>query len=1491
MATTEFRPEGREKAPTVPSGTKNMPQRLVMPRAIPMPTWQKGLILAVGVVVVGMVILMVTQSSFRSGPMGIMSIFFPLMLVVTTVGMIAGGRMRGGNDKQLTGGQLDEGRKDYFMALDVLGDDAQDTAQAQFEQAQHFHPNPGHLRGLVNSKRMWERKPNVTMPPQTGGDGRPVERTAEQLASMAFGWVRMGLGRAKLAMQYASEDQGDPAEYDPACFEGERQFDLHQQTVPDIPIAVSLPAAAGLGLVGVDGMEAALGLARAMVLQATVFHSPRDFKVMVLTSTPERWDWMKWLPHNQLSEMRRADTGGSARMVWTSLTDMTTAIGHELEQVRGKHVDGPTYPHWLIICDQERVSADWDAITRSKLGGVSGVTFLRLASERGDGLEFTDRATYFVGESEVTDVRGEPVVKPDYVDVRTARTVARKMARFAASESEDIGGSVSGDGAGGSPDLCEMLGIEDALNPNLDRLWARVRSGPPFESTPWSKHYLRFPFGVDEYGQEVALDFKETQFGGMGVHMLGIGYTGSGKSEFLKTLIKSMCATHSPEQINIAFFDFKGTATASGIRDFAHVVAAVSNLGGDVLLDRMREGILGEAERRKRLLDRAGASSVAEYEYWRIHRGEDLEPIPHLFVIVDEHTQWFADRNEEAKEISDFLTRQGRSLEISLIMMSQYLGHQLGSGQGAMKNTPIRIALRVLDENDSREIIGVPDAKHLPLGAAGAGYLRVVGESRLVRFQSAYVSKDYKPPAQIKTAAEVREEGGYVPPALFTAVAMEALPEPKIRAVEQVKTEPEAPREILGEDGRPLKQIQAMQRAIAEKQAQSEYQPHRIWCPELEALPADELVRRLRGKPWWQDYGSADRLPLLFAVALEDRPFEHTQRVYAPDVTDTNCQVPGRGQSGRTTAVTTMILSAALTYTPKRVQFVVVAMSGPDINAVQKLPHVISFTRGDDEQRVRRSVAEMKTLIAEREAAFERLDINAAEFRERKFGRRDGSKADGELPEDAFGDVFLVLEGFGEFRKRYEAATARPGEGLLADIEEIASRGPAHGVHLIISTDGYIAAKFTPAMMTAFGANVEMKLPDTEEFTHNPNPQVAKTVPFGVQEVLSDEPDAEQQLGGQQPNAIRITGRGRSKFGYHFQAGRPWLSVAAAPADTTDSAAAELDVQTEIVPANDERAMAWINQIAGPSVAEVRILPEELSRETMWKRFDELHPHPIKGLVPFGLSEIGLSAAVADFNRDPHFVLGGAARCGKSEGLATFAQGIMDVYTPEEAKLLVISTDHKLVQFVPDEYLGQYEATEFTGEGLPRVPTGKMLPGYVSREDQIIELDAYLGTLLRPRLRPDDVSQAEIAAGTRRWSGPEYFVLVDNEHLMEQWFASGGWSGKPFALANVTEFIPRSDEVGLHVIVARRINEWAKAAYTPLIAALKQALTPGLVMAGDRIEGVILGNEFPKEQPAGRGVYVTSDVSAPAQIARPDPAGTTPRWQGGQHRSTPGVEL
>ncbi len=1471
MGTKAFRIDVVNKAPTVPGGKRNLPQRLVNPLSLPRPNWQKLLIAVVVLVVVGMIALIVTQPGMRSGPTGVISIFFPIMLMVSMVGMVAGGRMQGGGERQLSSSELDAARKDHFNDLDQLGDEAQDIAQAQFDQAQHHHPEPRLLRGLVGSTRMWERQPISAPLPREQADGTAGEPTAQQLAAVQFGWVRTGVGRQQMAVKFTSEDQGEPAEYEPATFEAERDFLLYQQTVDDVPKAISLRSFAGIGLVGTEGMEPVYGLVRSMVLQAAVFHSPQMLQVMVLTDDPKRWEWLKWLPHAQHPDARRADTGGPARMVWTSTSELEKAVGHEIHQGRGQHGAGsvPT-PHMMVICDMERVGSEWDDLTRVALGGVAGVTFVRLASQRGEGLEFTDKATLFVTESQITDVAGRPWVKPDYLDVAAARVIARKMARYAPDLSSGPGLVAAAEGVA-APDLNALLGIDDALHVDLDRLYAKVRSGPPNEATPWSPEWGRFPFAVDEYGEPVWLDFKETQYKGMGNHMIGIGFTGSGKSEFLRTLISSMCLTHPPELLNVAFFDFKGSTTADAIRDYVNVVAAVTDLRGDVLMDRMGDGIKGEADRRKRRLAAVGAKDVAEYESWRIHRGENLEPIPWLFIIVDEFTQWFADKGQEARELADFIGRQGRGLGMSLIMMSQYLGHELGAGQGAMKNVPIRVALRVLDEQDSREIIDTPDAKHLPQNQPGSGYLRVIGGSRLTRFQSAYVSKTYVAPEAAQTAEMVKNEVGYVPPKLFTALPMEPLPKPDSKEAATPTAAAEPAPVLLGSDGRPLKEIEAYQRSVARAQEGSSFTPHMIWCPELESLPADELVRRLRNRPWFENYGSADSMRLLFAVGLDDRPFEAAQRVYAPDVTDANCMVPGRGTSGRTTALTTMILSAALTYTPARVQFAVIAMSGTDINAIEDLPHVSSFARGDEEERVRRSVAEMLALIEQREADFKRMRLDAAAFRSRKFGADRGKNLP--VPSDVFGgDVFLVIDGFTAFRERYQQATARPGEGLLADIEAIGAKGPAHGVHLIISTDGYIAGKGTPTMGTLFSTNVELKLPDTDELNHNPNPKVAQKVPYGVQEVISDDKAVEQQLSGQQAEAVRIIGRGRTMFGHHFQTGRPLLTV-----------------NGRLVDAADPAAMEMITRIAGKRTSTVRMLPRELSREQMWQRYAELEGGARPGLVPFGLSEVGLSAACADFSKHPHFVLAGSADCGKTAGLATFAQGIMDVYTPEQAKFFVISPDNALAQYVPAEYMGRYRVREVTAEGL-RMASGKMVDGYVSRQEQILDVDAHLLEVLAPRQRPDDATQEEIASGHRRWQGPEIFVLVDNEDTLEAWqTASAGW-GTPFALQNVANLIPRAEEVGLHVIVARRIDEWPRGEYTPLMRALKQQQTPGLVMAGNRNEGAILRSTFASDQPAGRGIYVTRAVAAPAQIALPDPVGSAPRWRS-RHGSTPGGEL
>nr|WP_264000362.1 FtsK/SpoIIIE domain-containing protein [Mycolicibacterium vanbaalenii] len=75
---------------------------------------------------------------------------------------------------------------------------------------------------------------------------------------------------------------------------------------------------------------------------------------------------------------------------------------------------------------------------------------------------------------------------------------------------------------------------------------------------------LRVPIGVAPDGAVVELDIKESAAAGLGPHGLCVGATGSGKSEFLRTLVLGMITAHPPELLNLVLVDFKGGATFLG---------------------------------------------------------------------------------------------------------------------------------------------------------------------------------------------------------------------------------------------------------------------------------------------------------------------------------------------------------------------------------------------------------------------------------------------------------------------------------------------------------------------------------------------------------------------------------------------------------------------------------------------------------------------------------------------------------------------------------------------------------------------------------------------------------------------------------------------------------------------------------------------------------------------------------------------------------------
>ncbi|MEU7283530.1 type VII secretion protein EccCb [Streptomyces sp. NPDC045431] len=678
---------------------------------------------------------------------------------------------------------------------------------------------------------------------------------------------------------------------------------------------------------------------------------------------------------------------------------------------------------------------------------------------------------------------------------------------------------------------------------------------------------LRVPLGLDDNGGPVHLDLKDASQGGMGPHGLCVGATGSGKTELLRALVLALAVTHSSETVNLLLVDAKDGAGFAGLADLPHVSAVVSGLADDpALVDRLREALTGELHRRQDVLREAGNfPHLAAYEKARAD-GTPLDPLPSLVLVVDE----FGDlvTKPDFLDLLVRIGRLGRSLGIHLLLASQRL--EEARLRGLDPFISYRIGLRAFSAAESRAAIGVADAYHLP-SDPGLGYLRS-GTNTLVRFKGAYVSGAAGPSEDSLLDVAVRRLRGQEPPA------------------------------------------------------------HQVWLPPLDTPPAlADLLPPLvtdaeRGLHPQRTADGRQGPALSVPMALLDKPEEQRREVrYADFASGTgHALVVGGPQSGKSTLLRTLVCGLALVHTPREVQFYVLDFGGGSLRLLDGLPHLGGRASRLDGEQVRRTVAEVAGVLAEREEFFRAHGIGSME-------EYRGARGTGEWAEDKWGDVFLVIDGWSAFRSDYEQ--------LEDTIVDLAARGPAHGVHLLLATPRY--ADVRPALRDRLGPAVELRLAEPKESEIDRGK--AETVPVGV------------------------PGRGLSPGGYHFLAAVPRLSGGPDGPDASAEAAT-----TYLVTAIGE---AW----AGPPAPPVRMLPALLPLEELGR---EREDDPGREIT-IGIDEASLSTVTIDFESDPYLLVVGDSEFGKSSLLRLIAQQITSRYAERQAGLVVADYRRSLLHDLP----------------------------------------------------------------------------------------------------------------------------------------------------------------------------------------------------------------
>ncbi|MGW3847011.1 type VII secretion protein EccCa [Streptomyces fagopyri] len=1077
-------------------------------------------------------------------------------------------------------GQLADMRRDYLSYLSQTRRAALDTARAQRDAQYYQHPSPEQLWALVaEGSRVWERRP---------GDED-------------FAQVRIGLGPQSLATPLVSPDTGPVDQLEPLTAGAMQRFVATHSVLDALPMAVSLRAFYHVTVSGEP--RSVRASARALTGSLASLHSPEDLMIVVAAGRDElpRWEWAKWLPHAQAAGA--VDGAGSRRLIGTDTRELEDLLATRLTGRPRFHPGAtplPDEPHIVVVLDGLSLPPDSVLATPEGLQGVTVVEVVpgELSGPRGDLSIVVQPHALHLESGHGLVYEGTP----DVLSYESAEALARQLAplRMASGGDDD-------EPLLAKLEFTDLLGLGDAASVDTKRTW-RPRS---------LAERLRVPIGVGEDGRPVMLDLKEAAQEGMGPHGLCVGATGSGKSELLRTLVLGLAVTHSSETLNFVLADFKGGATFAGMAQMPHVAAVITNLADDLtLVDRMGDSIRGELNRRQEMLRDAGNyANIHDYEKARA-AGAPLQPIPSLVLVIDEFSELLTAKPDFI-EMFVQIGRIGRSLGVHLLLASQRL--EEGRLRGLETYLSYRVGLRTFSAAESRAALGVPDAYELP-NVPGSGFLKF-GTDEMVRFKAAYVSGVYRTgPAQAAL-------GGALPvdrrPVLFTAaeVPVRYVTVPQQRSAATPETDDALADTVLDVV---VRRLEAQGPAA-----------HQVWLPPLDSPPSlDGLLTGLAAVPGrgltQPGYEGAGRL--VVPAGLVDKPYEQRRDPLWVDFSGAagHMQIIGGPQSGKSTLLRSLIASFALTHTPHEVQFYGLDFGGGGLAAVAGLPHVGGVASRLDPEKVRRTVAEVYGVMTRREEYFRSSGISSiAEFRTKR------ARGDISVTDQPWGDVFLVIDGWGNFRGDYEAA-----EGVVLDI---AARGLGYGIHLVLtaSRSMEVRANLKDHLMN----RLELRLGDTMD--SELDRKVAANVPTGV------------------------PGRGQAPQKLHFMGAVPRIDGLTSDTDLADATAA----------LSAEVSRHWQE----PGAPEVRLLPREFPAE-------QLPPgdsFPRRG-VAFALDEDNLEPVYVDFEQDPFFLVYGESESGKSNLLRLLIKQLTERYPGDDCKLFVVDNRRSLLDVTPATHLAEY---------------------------------------------------------------------------------------------------------------------------------------------------------------------------------------------------------